>query len=298
MLTPRGNAMASYFSPEAQILLHEGRLSIQLKHRDLQAKYFARAYKTDRGREYAHHGFCRRLNELARAIGFVFELLPPEQDDIPDTENVVAATMFIQSFFLNASGCLDNLAWIWAFETDLRFTDGRPVDQKSVGLGPRHWYLRNSFSKAFRKHLKSRKRWFAHLEEFRDTAAHRIPLYIPPYIIGEADAAKHAQLEVESAQAMQQGYNEKYDRLRSEQKSLGKFRPWMNHSLTEKSPTVVFHQQLLDDYETIEEFGQKILGELALFDEKQARAKQSALDVIKSKLRSAQNSIQALICPR
>lgn len=286
--------MASYFNPEQQISLEEGRLAVQLKHRELQAKYLAREYKADRGREYAHHGFCRRLNELSRAINFVFELLPPEQNEIPDIENVVAATMLIQSFFLNASGCLDNLAWIWVFETDLKSSNGKPVDQKSVGLGPRYWYVRKSFSKSFQKHLKSCKRWFAHLEEFRDTAAHRIPLYIPPYIIGDADADKHAQLEIDAAQALQQNNNEKYDQLRAEQKALGIFKPWMNHSLTEKSPTVVFHQQLLDDYETIDEFGQKILQELTIFDKKKARAKQSTWAIIKSKLRGAKDSIQAL----
>jgi|HubBroStandDraft_6_1064221.scaffolds.fasta_scaffold955582_1 hypothetical protein len=110
--------------------------------------------------------------------------------------------------------------------------------------------------------------------------------------------AKHAQLEIDAAQALQQNNNEKYDQLRAEQKALGIFRPWMNHSLTEKSPTVVFHQQLLDDYKTIDEFGQKILQELAIFDEKKARAKQLAWAIIKSKLRGAKDSIQALFRSR
>jgi len=133
-------------------------------------------------------------------------------------------------------------------------------------LGPSYWYLRNSFSKAFRKHLKSRKRWFRHVDEFRNSAAHRIPLYIPPYIVSEDNAEMHAKLDSECIEAMRQGDNEKYDQLREEQKALGKFRPWMNHSLTEKSPTVVFHYQLLQDYETIEQFGKKMLAELDRFE--------------------------------
>ena len=39
------------------------------------------------------------------------------------------------------------------------------------------------------------------------------------------------------------------------------------HSSTEKSPGVVFHEQLLQDFVTIDECANKILEELALFDQ-------------------------------
>jgi hypothetical protein len=279
--------MASYFSPEAQITLLEGHAAVQLEFRTLQAKYMSRNYKTDRGREYANHGFCRRLDESARAIDFVFTLLPPELDEIPDTENVVAATMFVQSFFLNSSGCLDNLAWIWVFETGLRYKNGNELDPKAVGLGPRYWFVRNSFSKPFRKHLKNRKPWFTHIDEFRDSAVHGIPLYIPPYIVSEAHVQRHAELDAACIEAMRQGESEKYDELREEQKTLGTFRPWMSHSLTEDSPTVVFHYQLLQDYETIHEFGEKMLTELDLFEKNTGGSNPSWWASMKAKLRKS-----------
>jgi len=36
----------------------------------------------------------------------------------------------------------------------------------------------------------------------------------------------------------------------------------MTHSLFEQSPSVVFHGQLLADYNTVDEFGRKMLAEL------------------------------------
>jgi hypothetical protein len=39
-----------------------------------------RAYKTERGAEYAKHGFCRRLETLVRSIDRVYDLLPPDQE--------------------------------------------------------------------------------------------------------------------------------------------------------------------------------------------------------------------------
>jgi hypothetical protein len=203
--------MACYFSPDALVTLNKGREDVGRQCRELRQTYMGRTYKTQRGREYSHHGFCRRLDELARAIDFIFNVLPPEQEDIPDTDDVVAATMLIQSFFINISGCLDNLAWILVFETGLRGKDGNELDAKWVGLGESYWYVRRSFSRPFRKHLSSRKVWFHHLAEFRDTAAHRIPLYIPPYIISEGDTAKYNQLSQECTAAIQQGNFEKYE---------------------------------------------------------------------------------------
>lgn len=62
--------------------------------------------------------------------------------------------------------------------------------------------------------------------------------------------------------AIRQGGYERYDQLRLDQKKFGRFRPWMTHSQTEKSPTAVFHWQLLQDYATIDELGRKMLDEL------------------------------------
>ncbi len=49
---------------------------------------------------------------LVRAIDQVYEVLPPEKEYIPEHNEVMGATIAIQSFVLNTFGCLDNLAWI------------------------------------------------------------------------------------------------------------------------------------------------------------------------------------------
>jgi hypothetical protein len=53
------------------------------------------------------------------------------------------------------------------------------------------------------------------------------------------------------------------ERLAAEQKKLTFFRPWMTHSFTEDAKHVVFHAQLLADFNTIDELGHKMLDELA-----------------------------------
>jgi len=254
--------MSCYFSAEQLIALDQRRNEVSESFRALRDQCISRRFKSDRAREYARHGFGRRLGTLVHAIDQVFEALPPEQVDVPERQETTNATVAIQSFVMNVFGCLDNLAWIWVYEKDLKTGDRRDLDPMSVGLGRRHKTIWNSFSDEFRQHLDQRQDWFEHLKGFRDSLAHRIPLYVPPYIVPVEKADEYNRLEQASGEALQRADVNEYDRLQSEQRKLVRFRPWMTHSLYEDAPTVIFHSQLLADYMTIDEFGRILLREL------------------------------------
>jgi hypothetical protein len=155
--------MAAYFSAEDVATLNRGCEEVHRQFADLRARYISRKYKSDRGCEYAMHGFCRRLGTLVRAIDQVFEGLPPEREDVPERDEVVDATIAIQSFVFNTFGCLENLAWIWVYEKDVRSKDGTELNPKWVGLGRGNKQVRQSFSDEFRVYLNSRQKWFDHL---------------------------------------------------------------------------------------------------------------------------------------
>ena len=108
----------------------------------------------------------------------------------------------------------------------------------------------------------SLKGWFDHLENFRHALAHRIPLYIPPYIVLDSKLPQHQELEVAMMQAKMDGDMAAYDLLSDEQKKLAVFNPIMTHSFEEEARRVVFHAQLLADFNTVEEVGHRILAEL------------------------------------
>jgi hypothetical protein len=254
--------MASYFSAENIAALHKGHEEVHRQFVDLRERYISRKYKSDRAKEYANHGFSRRLGTMVRAIDLVFEILPPEREDIPKRDEVVDATIAIQSFVLNTFGSLDNLAWVWVYEKDVKGKDGIELDPKWVGLGKGNKQVRNSFSNEFRSYLDSRQDWFDHLKGFRDSLVHRIPLYIPPYIVTPETVDEYNRLEQASGDALRRANLKEYDRLQSEQKKFVLFRPWMTHSRYEKAPSAIFHSQLLADYVTIDEFGRTMLEEL------------------------------------
>jgi hypothetical protein len=253
--------MAVYFAAEEIDKLNDGHEEVHRKFGELRDRYIVRMYKSGRGREYGVHGFGRRLGVLVRAIDQVYAILPPDREDIPERDEVIDATIAIQSFVLNTFGCLDNLAWIWVHEKDIREKDGTELDRKKVGLGSKR--LRETYTDDFRAYLDGYHQWFEHLKDLRDSLAHRIPLYVPPFIIRPENVDVYNGLEHQSGEALRRRDFREYDRLQSEQKNLGLFRPWMTHSQLESAPRVVFHPQLLADFNTVDEVGRMMLDQLA-----------------------------------
>lgn len=252
--------MANYFSAERIAELNAGHNEVRRQFRALQERFFLRTYTSQRGAEYAKHGFCRRLETLVRTIDQVYALLPPEQEEIPDRDAVVDATIAIQGFTMNAFGCLENIAWIWLYEKDVKNGDGSPLEPKEVGLGKEK--LRKKLTPQFRNYLDKKKDWLANLIEFRDSLAHRIPLFIPPYIVPEANAEKYKEFDKAKWEEPARSNSEAYEKLMAEQLKLCQFMPGMTHSIFEGAPTVEFHSQLLNDYVTIDEYGHTLLDEL------------------------------------
>ncbi len=248
-----------YFSEKALKQMRDEYSVISEKHQRLFESYLVRNYKTARAKEYAEHGFSRRLNTLVRCIDKVFEILPPDRVDIPTRQEVIDASINIQAFIFNVFGCTDNLAWIWVLEKNLTKNDGSPIPNHQVGLSRKYELVRKSLTPELQKYLNGVDDWFDYLENFRHALAHRIPLYIPPYVVTTDNEAAYKTLEDHKMKASQDGDLEEYDRLSAEQMGLVKFRPWMTHSFQENAKPVVFHAQLLADFKTIEELGRKIL---------------------------------------
>ncbi len=241
------------FSTNVLQTLAENYAGLQERFNALAETYAGFQYQTERGREYATHGYLRRFSTLNRCIERVFELLPPEQDPLPEHDDLIDATICIQAFVMNVFGALDNLAWIWVSEKSLA------VPKMKTGLGPKCEAVRASFSPEMQDYLSKLDLWFAHIVDFRDALAHRIPLFIPPYCVPDANDAAYMALDVRKIAARDAA---EYERIKAEQLELVVFQPVMKHTLKDRKPPVVFHFQLLQDFATVEEIGQKMLGEL------------------------------------
>lgn len=251
-----------FFSNENIEGLRAGRDSISGKYSNLAASYLGHEFASARAREFATHGFLRRLKLLNRCIGNVFEMLPPDRIELPETDQLTDAAINIQAFVFNTFGCLDNLAWAWVSEKDLKKPDGSPIPNKWIGLGKANASIRDSLSTDFRTRLEEFDEWFDILENYRHALAHRIPLYIPPSILTDDKKADYRDLDDQMAKAYSNQDFDEYGRLSAKQGTLAVFHPFMTHSFEENAPKVVFHAQLLADFATVEEIGQRMLKEL------------------------------------
>lgn len=213
-----------------------------------------------RSREYILHGFLRRLGILQRCVQNVYSIYPPERSDIPSRNECVDLAINLQSFVFNVFGCIDNLAWVWATERRLTVEAGGALRPMDISLQRK--LLRKTLPKDLCQYLDSLKDWFCYMENFRHALAHRVPLYVPPYTVTSSNFDKHNDLEKCKSAAIQQRDFDEYERLDAEQTQLGRFTPAMTHSQSEGSGSVLFHPQVLADWNTVAEIADKVLAQL------------------------------------
>lgn len=250
------------FSPRNQSELNRDLAKVRPKYETQMLKFVVRRFSNAKAEEYARHGYCRRLSFLARTIESVFEILPVDRTDIPSREEVSDAAINAQAMIFNTFGSIDNLAWVLVHEKKLVGKNDKEIRPSQVGLGPKCELVRMQLSPEMQAYLTSRDSWFEYLENFRHALAHRIPLYIPPYSIPDSEADAYWRFEAVKEEALARGDVDRYRGLEEEQKKLFRFSPVYTHSFEEKSKTVILHAQMLADFFTVEEFGEKVLEEL------------------------------------
>jgi hypothetical protein len=240
-------------SPDYLRALHDSYATLSGRLLPLFEAYAFFRYKTEAGLQCATHGFLRRLNTMHHCTERIFEILPPELDEKPVDAVLYDATVFIQSFVMNTFGALDNLAWIWVSEKPLK------LNRNKIGLGPQCKQIRSSFSQETRDYLTAHDQWFDDIIDFRDALAHRISLYIPPFIVSTRDEAAHKSLE---ARKWATKDNDEIERLSAEQRKMEAFHPVMKHALDDNKPPVFFHLRMVDDFRTVVDISERVMGEL------------------------------------
>lgn len=227
--------------------------------------YVSRKYTNSRAEEFAKHGIARRLKVLARCVENVFRHLPPDRETPATASEITDAIISIQAFLTNLLGLLDNLAWLWVCESSLALEDGSPLPRLKVGLDRQCERVRNSFSQEFRAQLDEFEPWLRIQTDFRNALAHRIPPYIPPYVIPAEKLEQYQRLERDAIGALARGEFTKYERLEKEKALIARFGATMTHSFSEEARHIVFHAQLIADFNTAELLAKKMLGELDRF---------------------------------
>jgi hypothetical protein len=224
----------------------------------LVLKFVAHRFADDKAREYARQGFARRIQTLRRCIENVFRIVAPGAMKVPSKQRLHDAQINIQGAIANTYGCVDNLAWVWVHERGLR----KQIKPRQVGLRSHNTQVRASLPADLRAYLDTLEVWFEYLADYRHALAHRIPVYLPPGNVRPKDVDAYNDLERRMTAALNGLRPAEYERLLAEQSKLLVFQPVVGHSLSEMKAPYYFHPQLLADFLTVEELGEKMLFEL------------------------------------
>ncbi len=183
-----------YFSQEDILQFKEGWILMNHQYEQLKFSWSWAQFQTEKGKEYALHGFSRRISTLKRCIDNIFAIFPPEKREKLNSEEMKDVEINLQAFFLNIFGCLDNLIWVWVFEKNVTDKKGNflgSVDRNRA-LTYRHkvaypdlskqnvdQFVYNSLPDSLQEEVAKTQTWFQALKIFRDSLAHRVPLYVP-----------------------------------------------------------------------------------------------------------------------
>jgi len=240
-----------YYQPNDIPRFEEKLGELKQAAQDVEGRILNHLFESEKAKEHAIHGFIRRVHILWRCVRKTFELLPPDLEGKPEEDNVKDATVFLHAFYVNIFGACDNIAWVLAFEKNIRKADGARLPAAWVGIRKNNTRVREMLSIEMVKLLDELEEWFEHIDDFRHSLAHRIPLYVPPYIVTENRVADYERLEAESWAALFSTDLDRYEALRSDKMALTFFRPWFTHSISENSPHAIIHPQLIADFGAI-----------------------------------------------
>jgi hypothetical protein len=248
------------YSAEAIATLNQGLAQIPEKAGALSAALRSRSYRNELAAEAAIHGACRRLDTIASALAMVFEALPPALDEIPGASDRDRANIALHAFLINEFGFIDNLAAMWVEHKPVRKNDGNPLPPMRIGFDAKCVEIKASVSQDFRDYLAAREEWFAVMGNFRHGLAHRIPPYIPRY--STTDRTRDDAIDLEILQAAIAHDFDRVATLQSEQEALRFFQPLVTHSFWANASVLGVHQQMLNDFATVEEFAERMIAEL------------------------------------
>lgn len=245
-----------YYGLGALKSIEEAYQNIDFEKNDLLLSYTQFNFSSNKAREFANHGFLRRVGILNRCIHNIFSITPPDQVNRISSEEANDVSINLQAFVANVFGCLDNIAWIWVHHK------GIEIEKRQVGLKPKHAKLRDQLPPDFQKIIASFDQWFEYIESYRDALAHRIPLYVPPFSLSPEEGELYNQLENQKWEALKARDLNICEEIENQQDALGRFYPWMQHSFSEAGPPMAYHGQILADWKTIIHLGQTFMIEL------------------------------------
>ena len=256
-------AVMPVYSDEQLAQLMEGLETVADRAAIMVERLLSFSFKDPKAEEYAYHGLSRRITSIAHSVQRVFEELPPDMEGLPDLASREEATVHIQSVAFHTYGCFDNLAHIWVAERNIKRDDGRAIPPRLIGFGEKCEDVLASLPASLQSQLAEIRPWMRFLEAFRHSSAHRIPVYIPPFVMDPRRVDEYNTYTDAIGAAIRASRLIEAGAIAEKKAAMRKFRPMVATSIYANTATALFHPQLLADFATVEEWTNSVLQALS-----------------------------------
>jgi len=159
-------------------------------------------------KKHLHRGFLVRLAMIEHSIVKLDTELGKAKGPL-SSYLCIELSLLLNSFYLNISGSLDNLAWALAYHYKMKpSVDENNWQHRKFAQLHNKEFLEIIDKKAKNRlgiRLRSFTKWYGDLKEFRDPGAHRIPLLVPSSIWSEHDLKEQRRLDSEAVVAFEKG---------------------------------------------------------------------------------------------
>lgn len=209
--------------------------------------------------EHLVHGAGRRMRMVVRALENIFTLFPPGAQRPLPMDTVVDVQINLHAMLVNSYAANDNWAWAFVLRHDLL-----PAIPTKMGVGLFSAQTKKFLPDALNDYLHSDEltRWrIEYAKRFRDATAHRIPPYIPPFVLLADDQKRHDELMLWRQEALESERWARLAELEAEIEELHRPSLMFFNSLGADEPSVglYLHAQTVSDAMSFAEIGERFL---------------------------------------
>jgi hypothetical protein len=217
------------------------RESMLSSHSNIREQYLLRMRQnlSDDTKRHLHRGFLLRLSMMEEATIILDDELSKAQGPLSH-HLAIRLTLFLNAYYLNLAGSLDNLAWALTYHHNLinNIDEDKLEHRRFAQLLGKDFLaaLRRSRLDQLSAEIEPFRDWYWEMRDFRDPAAHRIPLFVPTSVYSEDDVKESQRLDTEAAELISKGEWDEGMSLLSQSYGLGKHMPIFISETSEIKP--------------------------------------------------------------
>lgn len=192
--------------------------------------------KNEKSQKNLGFGAMRRILTIVSSYNSIRTICHPKRKKPLTSEEQGELDRDINMIYINIRGVMDNLAWSFLFEKDLKLVSDLDLEKYKARVGLFSKDIRKASTLVFWKTINERfGAWAKEFSTKRDPVAHGLPMYvIPKFFESEGQQMDSLKLDEEAMTSLLNNEFDLSDTLKQRSQQLGIFAPYFAYDPTEK----------------------------------------------------------------